>query len=130
MKRYTVQYETPCEYPENNVRMICRKNVNHFYVPLNHQSAHNMGLQDLIEAVERGKLFALSTGLNNTGKDPSERVTIRHGVFERPMDAGTEQREAASEAEAPELPESASQEHRGRRFFIDRGAFVEPRVDE
>lgn len=77
MKRYTVQYEMPCEYPENNVRMICRKNVNHFFVPINHRLAHNLGYQDLIDAVERGKLFELSTRLNNTVLSTSEDSDIR-----------------------------------------------------
>jgi hypothetical protein len=78
MKRYTVQFEMPCEYPVNNVRMICRKNVNHFFVPINHKDAHNMGYQDLLAAVEVGKLFALSTRLNNSTFTPEEEFNIRN----------------------------------------------------
>ena len=77
MKRYTVQYEMPCEYPENNVRMICRKNVNHFFVLLNHKAAHNMGYQDLLEAVGVGLLFTVSTRLNNSTFTPEEESNIR-----------------------------------------------------
>lgn len=78
MTKYDVQFELPCEDPVNKVRMERRRGVIHFFVPLNHPDAHNLGLSDLIEAVERAEKFALFTGLNNTvGVPPKETVVFR-----------------------------------------------------
>lgn len=65
MTEYRVQFELPSEDPVNNVRMERRKRVIHFFVPINHPDAHNLGLAELIAAVERRKLLTVSTGLNN-----------------------------------------------------------------
>lgn len=66
MTEYSVQFELPCEDPVNSVRMERRKRVIHFFVPINHPTAHNFGLADLLAAVERRELLTVSTGLNNT----------------------------------------------------------------
>lgn len=93
----------PCEYPEHNVRMIRRKAVNHFFVPINHKNAHNMGYQDLIEAVERAKLFELSTRFNNTVWTPSEGTDIK------PVNARSE-KESAGKVETESFCDFAAAE--------------------
>lgn len=78
MTRYTVQIEMPCEDPVNNVRIIRKRKVLHFFVPLNHPDVHNMGLCELLEAVERREKLDLFTGLNNRiGYSGKESVVSR-----------------------------------------------------
>lgn len=69
MTEYRVQYEMPVNDPVNNVRMERKRGVIHFFVPLNHPDAHNLGLVELMAAVERRELLTLSTDLNNTVGD-------------------------------------------------------------
>lgn len=66
LKGFSVQFELPCEDPVNNVTVTRQKGYWHFCLPINHPSAHNIGFQDLIAAVERAELLKLSTTLNNT----------------------------------------------------------------
>lgn len=78
MTRYTVQIELPSEDPVNNVRIIRKRKVLHFFVPLNHPDVHNMGLSELLEAVERREKLDLFTGLNNRiGYSGKESVVSR-----------------------------------------------------
>lgn len=68
---WTVQYELPVDNPVDKVRVDTRKAGRYlttvFYVPLNHPLAHQMGLEQLLHAVERQDLFTLSTDHNKTG---------------------------------------------------------------
>jgi len=77
MTKYTVQFEMPCEDPVNNVSMTRGKKVMHFFVPLNHPLAHNLGLVQLLEALERRALSTLSTPLNNTGSSDRYLVVLK-----------------------------------------------------
>lgn len=76
--KYDVQFELPVEDPVNNVRMKRSRGVIHFFVPLNHPDAHNLGLADLMAAVERRELLTISTDLNNTVKSQVENSEVRH----------------------------------------------------
>lgn len=71
MTTYSVQYTLPVDIPCTAVRMKVSKGTKMFLVPINHPDAHNMGYQDLIAAVELGKIPTLSTTLNNTVLDKS-----------------------------------------------------------
>lgn len=76
MTRYDVQFELPVNDPVNNVRMKRSRGVIHFFVPLNHPNAHNLGLADLMLAVERIDLLTISTDLNNTVRNQVENSDI------------------------------------------------------
>lgn len=59
MTSYTVQYELPVDNPEDKVAVRRLRKSIHFFVPINHRSAHLMGYQDLIAAAERSGLVRL-----------------------------------------------------------------------
>lgn len=61
----------------NNVRMTRKRGVIHFSVPLNHPVAHNIGLSELLEAVERREKLDLFTGLNKKTGNPKENPVVR-----------------------------------------------------
>jgi len=73
--RFVVQYELPCEKPEDNVRMTRGKRSYRFSVPINLPDAHSLGFVQLFHLAERGKLLGLSTPLNNR-IDSSESTPI------------------------------------------------------
>lgn len=75
MKTYEVQFELPVDDPVNNVRVKRGKKRWVFYLPVNHPNAHNIGLQDLIEAVKRRDLLGLSTDLNNTVASSEKKIS-------------------------------------------------------
>lgn len=79
MTEYTVQFELPVNDPVNNVRMERRKRVIHFTVPINHPDAHNLGLADLMAAVERRELLTQSTALNKKTGVPSPPTELNAG---------------------------------------------------
>lgn len=63
--KFTVQYELPCEKPEDNVRMTRGKRSYRFFVPVNLHDAHSLGFIQLFNLSERSKLLGLSTDPNN-----------------------------------------------------------------
>jgi hypothetical protein len=103
MTRYNVQFEMPVNDPVNNVRMRKARGVIHFFVPLNHPDAHNLGLCELLLAVERSEKFTVLTGLNNTaGYSGRETLVYRSG--EQSI------KEAASKVPPESLHDSAAEE--------------------
>lgn len=77
MTTYTVQYTLPVDNPVSKVSVRRQKAHMVFDVPINHPSAHKMGLMDLIAAAELSGLITVSTDLNNKtclGKRTSSKV--------------------------------------------------------
>jgi hypothetical protein len=103
MTRYDVQFEMPVNDPVNNVRMRKARGVIHFFVPLNHPDAHNLGLCELIAAVERREKFTVLTGLNNTA-GYSGKETLVYRSAQESIKA------AASKVETESLCDLAAQE--------------------
>lgn len=70
MKAYTVQFEFPCDNPEDNVvkrlRMKRGKQFIEFSVPINLPDLHHKGFSELLQLSQRRELLGLSTPLNNT----------------------------------------------------------------
>jgi len=101
MTKYTVQFQMPCEDPVNNVSMTRGKKVMHFFVPLNHPLAHNLGLVQLLEALERQALSTLSTPLNNTGSSDRYLIVLKRAREKAESEADLEAA-LAVEREGPE----------------------------
>lgn len=48
--RFGIQFTIPCEVPENNVRVVVKKGIPTFEVPINHPLANSLGYAELIAA--------------------------------------------------------------------------------
>lgn len=94
MTRFEVQYVLPVNDPVNNIGVFQRKKFLTFLVPINHPVAHNIGLQDLLAAVERQELLGLSTPLNNKSLSETLRRYYRYGKAQK--------KEKGSADDAPE----------------------------
>ena len=71
MKAYQVQFSLPCEKPEDNIKIIRRKTIIIFEVPVNLPELHNVGYSQLLEFSERAALRqVINMDNNNTGVDP------------------------------------------------------------
>lgn len=83
MTRFEVQYVLPVNDPVNNIGVFQRKKFLTFLVPINHPNAHNIGLQDLLAAVERQELLGLSTPLNNKSLSETLKRYYRYGQAQK-----------------------------------------------
>lgn len=74
MKAYQVQFELPCQYPANNVRMKKRRKVITFYVPLNLPEIHNLTYSQLLTYSALSESLDLCTALN------TDRVLVEEAL--------------------------------------------------
>lgn len=65
MKAYKVQFLLPVNNPVDNIRIIRKKSVVVFEVPVNTPDLHELGYRQLVAWAEAAEKLALSTVLKN-----------------------------------------------------------------